>query len=69
MNEEALVLRMVVDCMAGRKEAMWRLYEEYVRMKRLHVPVWEILAWKGRAGYGGIDTLSLVQRVVKSGVA
>lgn len=52
MNDEALVLRMVVDCIAGRREAMWALYEEYVRMKRLHVPVWEILAWKGRAGYG-----------------
>lgn len=50
MNEEALILRMVVDCMAGQKERMWAVYDEYVKSRYLHVPVWEILAWKGRAG-------------------
>lgn len=68
MNEEALVLRMVVDCMVGRREAMWALYEEYVRMKRLHVPVWEILQWKGRAGHGRYNAVPGVFTMVESGV-
>lgn len=67
MNEEALILRMEVNCIAGRREAMWALYEEYVRMKRLHVPVWEILAWKGRAGDGRYNAVPGVSSMVESG--
>lgn len=69
MNEEALVLRMVVDCMAGKKEAMWRLYEEYVKSRYLHVPIGEILAWKGRAGHGRLNSMPMLSNVVEHGVS
>lgn len=69
MNEEALVLRMVVNCMVGRREAMWALYEEYVKSRYLHVPIGEILAWKGRAGHGRNSTVPNMFAVVESGTA
>lgn len=69
MNEEALVLRMIVDCMVGRREAMWALYEEYVRMKRLHVPVAEIIEWKGRTRHGRNSTVPSLLTMVESGVS
>lgn len=71
MNDEAikLVWRMVLNYMAGRREAMWRLYEEYVKSRYLYVSVGEILAWKGRAGDGRYNAVPGLFAVVESGVS
>lgn len=69
MNETALILRMVVDCMAGRREAMWELYEEYVKIRYLHVPVREILAWKEMTRCGRYNAVSGLFTVAESGVS
>ena len=42
----ALIYRMVIACMAG--ESVEGLYEDYVKARRLHVTVKEILEWKER---------------------
>ena len=44
MTATALIYRMVIACMAG--EPVAGLYEQYVKARRLHVTVKEILEWK-----------------------
>jgi len=44
MTTTALIYRMVIACMAG--EPVAGLYEEYVKERRLHVTVAEILQSK-----------------------
>lgn len=44
MTTTALIYRMVIACMAG--EPVAELYEEYVKERRLHVTVAEILQSK-----------------------
>ena len=44
MTTTALIYRMVIACMAG--EPVAGLYEEYVKERRLHVTVAEILESK-----------------------
>jgi len=44
MTTTALVYRMVIACMAGNDVA--KLYEEYVKERRLHVTVAEMVQWK-----------------------
>jgi len=46
MTATALIYRMVIACMAG--EPVAGLYEQYVKARRLHVTVKEILEWKER---------------------
>ncbi len=48
MNEEAikLVLRMVVNAMAGKREQNKVLYESYLRKRCLYVTVQEIIETK-----------------------
>lgn len=43
-----LLWRMVLNAVAGKSDAVERLYEEYERAVRLHVTVREILEAKGR---------------------
>lgn len=45
MNEEAikLVLRMVVNAMAGKREQNKALYEVYLRKRYLYVTIQEII--------------------------
>ena len=43
----ALVARMVVNIMAGKREQVWNLYEEFCRERYLYVTIWEILEAKG----------------------
>ena len=42
-----LVWGMVLSIMAGENDTVWGLYEEYIREKRLHVTIREILEAKG----------------------
>ena len=44
MTATALIYRMVIACMAG--EPVAELYEEYVKARRLHVTVAEIIQAK-----------------------
>ena len=46
MTTTALIYRMVIACMAGNDVA--ELYDQYVKERRLHVTVAEILEWKER---------------------
>jgi len=43
-----LLWRMVLNAVAGNSAAVERLYEEYERALRLHVPVQELLEIKGQ---------------------
>ncbi len=47
MTTTALIYRMVIGVMAG--ESVAELYEEYVKERRLHVTVAEILQSKGES--------------------
>ena len=47
MTTTALIYRMVIAVMAG--ESVAELYEEYVKERRLHVTVAEILQSKGES--------------------
>ena len=46
MTATALIYRMVIACMAGESVAVAELYEQYVKARRLHVTVAEMLEWK-----------------------
>jgi hypothetical protein len=46
MTATALIYRMVIAVMAG--ESVAELYEQYVKERRLHVTVAEIVEWKER---------------------
>jgi len=48
---EALVMRMVINTIAGKTEKNKELYEEYLRKRHLYVPVWEILEAKRGVHY------------------
>lgn len=41
-----LVYRMVLATMAGKHERTEKLYEQYLKETRLHVPISEYLDWK-----------------------
>ncbi len=51
MTDKALKLtwRMILNTMTGRREAVWGLYERYIKETRLHVPIREILEAKETA--------------------
>ena len=46
MTATALIYRMVIAAMAGESVAVAELYEEYVKERRLHVTVAEMVQWK-----------------------
>ncbi len=46
MTATALIYRMIINAIAGRSELNEQLYEAYVKERRLHVTVAEILEWK-----------------------
>ena len=49
MNETCIMIvaRMIVNMMAGEREQVWNLYEEFCRERYLYVTIWEILEAKG----------------------
>lgn len=67
MNEDILILRMVVNYMAGREEALWAVYEEYVKSRHLYVTIQEILAWKRGGINGRNNTMSGLSAIVEFG--
>ena len=48
MNETCIMIvaRMIVNMMAGEREQVWNLYEEFCRERYLYVTIWEILEAK-----------------------
>ena len=46
MTATALIYRMIINAIAGRSELNEQLYEAYVKERRLHVTVAEILQSK-----------------------